>query len=121
MKSGFVALSLMALTSTATALCTPGVARMLATCSSVTVLVRTSDADFCATMKSAFPSDSTSAAEVWRLCVTTLRVTTAVTAMATATAVSAVRNRRVPRLCRTRPTKVIGPSFPAGRSSTLSV
>ncbi len=79
---------------------------------SVTTLFRRSETDFWATVKSAFPADSTSAAELFKLSVNTLSVTTAITAMATARAVSAVLTRRVPRLCTMSPTKDNPALFP---------
>ncbi len=91
-------------TSTPTTLVTSGYLRSRATCPSSTTLCSRSALDRCATVKSALPVCSTAAAVVRKLCVTTPSVTTVITPIATASAVSALRNRLVRRLCTINPT-----------------
>ena len=86
------------MTSAPTALATPGVAATWATWVSVTTLSRMLGALFWATVKSARPVCNTDAADRYKLVVTTLKVTMAITLMATAAAVRIVRTLRVARL-----------------------
>jgi len=108
-------------TSTPTALATPGVCCSVASCCSSMALESVSATPFCATVKSALPTEMMAAADCSSPLLVTASVTTAITAMATANAKPIERAFFDQRFRRMRPKKVTswwpGPShFDAGQS-----
>ena len=106
MKNGCCALTFPVCTNTPIALSTPFIAPIALISCSVIVLYNTSEAPFCDTLKSAFPSCNTDTAVSCREFVSTPNASTAMTPMATATAVTSERSRLRHTLCARSPMNV---------------
>ena len=108
MNTGLSALIRWVSTRTPTTLSTPGVPPSFASSDSSIVLAKVSDAPFWATVKSALPTEMMAAADCSRPLLVTSRVTTAITAIATANARPMERAFLDHRLRRTSPKTLTG-------------